>query len=45
MNCKCPNCEHELEYQPSEPEIGIDKPIWFCNECNIHLDERELNYD
>lgn len=34
MNCKCPKCNNVLEYQPSEPEIGIANPYFGCEECD-----------
>lgn len=43
MNCKCPKCNNVLEYQPSEPEIGIANPLWYCEECCVWLEDKDLN--
>lgn len=38
---ECPNCGEDIShtYQPAEPDVGIMTSGWYCEACDLIVDE------
>jgi hypothetical protein len=38
---ECPNCGGDISdtYQPPDPEVGIENGGWFCDPCDLFVQE------
>lgn len=40
-SCECPKCGADISetYQGAEPDVGIMSSGWYCDVCNIYVDD------
>jgi len=38
---ECPSCEADISgsYEPSDPDVGIPCGGWFCDECDLFIED------
>jgi len=44
---ECPKCGQDISdsYQGYDPDVGIMGSGWWCEKCDIHVEEEEPQYD
>lgn len=43
----CPRCEADISetYQGYDPDVGIMGSSWFCEECDLVVEEDDQDYE
>lgn len=39
----CPKCDQEMERQEYDPSVGVFSGGWFCDACDVWVDESEVD--
>ena len=45
--CLCPKCGADISdsYQPAEYDVGIMSSVWYCDECDLTVDDDGCGLD
>ncbi len=40
----CPRCDAELEHQEYDPSVGVLSGGWYCEACDLFVDDSEIDH-